>query len=62
MTLLLSVTLLAACSVSGPVTDGCAGWTAFRPSKQSVLTPEDARWALGHNGNGVARGCWEAPR
>lgn len=58
--LLASLTLLAGCATNGA--GNCAGWQPIYVSRGDVLTDPTARDILAHNRNGVAQGCWVAPR
>ena len=56
---LLSVTLVASCTATGP-NEACAGWKPIRlaPSTIDALTDQDAREILAHNTFGHQIGCW----
>ena len=50
--------MLSACNT----TSNCAGWSQINPSRTDKLTGGTARQILAHNRQGVAQGCWRAPR
>lgn len=56
--LLAAALLLTGCATAS----NCAGWKPISPSSRDQLTAGTARQLLGHNKQGVAQGCWRAPR
>lgn len=44
-------------SLSGCLTDSCAGWKAIKPSKNDKLTDGTARQILAHDEYGESLGC-----
>ncbi|GFZ80630.1 hypothetical protein GCM10011497_06360 [Elstera cyanobacteriorum] len=61
---LLALTLGASgCSSGRQILDGCAGWSAIRPTSRdiAVMSDELTGQVLTHNETGAARGCWPRP-
>jgi hypothetical protein len=56
--LLLIVTVVSGCAVTGP--SSCAGWKPIRLAPQSIdaLTDQDAAEILAHNEFGREMRCW----
>lgn len=59
MTLLASLTLLAACSSAGGVTEMCAPWRVILVSRDDALTRPTAEAVLAHNETGARLCGWK---
>lgn len=56
--LLVSLTLLGACTTAGPGIDVCGPWRPILVSRQDQLTDQTARQILAHNETGERLCHW----